>query len=247
MERLGASLVAAAIILGGCVVGAAWMVADAVTSTNETLAMLETSLADTAESFEEALTAAKAPAPAAAPARRGPDPNRVYKLATDGAPALGPESAKVTVVEFSDFQCPFCSRVYPTLLRLRQEYGDDVRVVFKHMPLAFHAKAPGAHAAAEAAKLQGKFWPMHDKLFEGQRLLSDAQYEAWAGEIGLDVERFKKDAASAAVKKQVDEDLGEAKKLGVTGTPAFFINGRFLSGAQPFDSFKRMVDQELGG
>ena len=104
-----------------------------------------------------------------------------------------------------------------------------------------------AHAAAEAAKLQGKFWPMHDKLFEGQRLLSDAQYEAWAGEIGLDVERFKKDAASAAVKKQVDEDLGEAKKLGVTGTPAFFINGRFLSGAQPFDSFKRMVDRELGG
>ena len=223
------------------------MVADAVTSANETLIGLEAALSDAAEDLEQVLEVAAAPAPAAPPPRRGPDPNRVYKLTTDGSPALGPESAKVTIVEFSDFQCPFCSRVYPTLLRLRQEYGDDVRVVFKHMPLGFHAKAPAAHAAAEAAKLQGKFWPMHDKLFEGQRLLSEAQYEVWAREIGLDVEQFKQDATSKEVKARVDADSAEAQRLGVTGTPAFFINGRFLSGAQPFESFKRMVDRALDG
>jgi protein-disulfide isomerase len=247
MERSGASQIIAALILGGAVVAGAWMVADAVTATNTTLVAVEESLSDFAADLEEIMEVAAAPTPAAAPPRRGPDPNRVYKLTTDDAPALGPESAAVTIVEFSDFQCPFCSRVYPTLLRLRQEYGDDVRIVFKHMPLGFHAKAPGAHAASEAAKLQGKFWPMHDKLFEGQRLLSDAQYEAWASEIGLDVEQFKRDVASKSVKDRVASDNAEAKKLGVTGTPAFFINGRFLSGAQPFESFKRMVDRELKG
>jgi len=247
MERVGASSIVAALILGGSVIAGAWMVADAVTSANETLIGLEAALSDAAEDLEQVLEVAAAPAPAAPPPRRGPDPNRVYKLTTDGSPALGPESAKVTIVEFSDFQCPFCSRVYPTLLRLRQEYGDDVRVVFKHMPLGFHAKAPAAHAAAEAAKLQGKFWPMHDKLFEGQRLLSEAQYEVWAREIGLDVEQFKQDATSKEVKARVDADSAEAQRLGVTGTPAFFINGRFLSGAQPFESFKRMVDRALDG
>jgi protein-disulfide isomerase len=169
----------------------------------------------------------------------------VYTLATEGAPALGPDTAKVTIVEFSDFQCPYCSRVYPTLQRLRQEYGDDVRIVFKHMPLSIHSKAPGAHAAAEAAKLQGKFWPMHDELFAGQRLLSDAQYEAWALEIGIDVEQFKRDAASEAVKQRVQSDLAEAEKLGVTGTPAFFINGRFLNGAVPYEQFAAIIDEEL--
>ena len=223
------------------------MVADAVTSANETLIGLEAALSDAAEDLEQVLEVAAAPAPAAPPPRRGPDPNRVYKLTTDGSPALGPESAKVTIVEFSDFQCPFCSRVYPTLLRLRQEYGDDVRVVFKHMPLGFHAKAPAAHAAAEAAKLQGKFWPMHDKLFEGQRLLSEAQYEVWARDIGLDVDQFKQDATSKSVKARVDADTAEAQRLGVTGTPAFFINGRFLSGAQPYERFKQMVDRALDG
>jgi protein-disulfide isomerase len=222
------------------------MVSGAVSEANETLTRVEGSLAKAAADFEKALEAA-APTAAAAPRRRGPDPDKVYTVATDDAPALGPDTAKVTVVEFSDFQCPYCSRVYPTLLRLRQEYGDDVRIVFKHLPLSIHSKAPAAHAAAEAAKLQDKFWPMHDKLFEGQRLLSEAQYEAWAREIGLDVEQFKRDAASEVVKARVQADLAEAEELGVSGTPAFFINGRYLSGAQPFANFKRMIDAALEG
>jgi protein-disulfide isomerase len=246
MDRFGATLVAASLILGGCIVAAAWMVSGAVSEANETLTRVEGSLAKAAADFEKALEAA-APTAAAAPRRRGPDPDKVYTVATDDAPALGPDTAKVTVVEFSDFQCPYCSRVYPTLLRLRQEYGDDVRIVFKHLPLSIHSKAPAAHAAAEAAKLQDKFWPMHDKLFEGQRLLSEAQYEAWAREIGLDVEQFKRDAASEVVKARVQADLAEAEELGVSGTPAFFINGRYLSGAQPFANFKRMIDAALEG
>ena len=221
------------------------MVSDSLSAANETLAEVQESLSTVVGQFETAVAAAAAPAAAAR--RRGPDPSKVYTLNTEGSPVLGPDSAKVTVIEFSDFQCPFCSRVWPTLLRLRQEYGDDVRIVFKHLPLSIHSKAPGAHAAAEAAGRQGKFWPMHDKLFAGQRLLSDAQYDAWAKEIGLDLERFKQDASSPAVKERVQRDLAEAEKLGVTGTPAFFINGRYLSGAQPFASFKRLIDEELEG
>ena len=109
-----------------------------------------------------------------------------------------------------------------------------------------HAKAPAAHAAAEAAYQQGKFWEMHDKIFAGQREMSEANYLKYAGEIGLDVEQFKKDLTSEKVKKRIDGDKQVASSLGVTGTPAFFINGRYLSGAQPFESFQAIIDEELG-
>jgi protein-disulfide isomerase len=120
-----------------------------------------------------------------------------------------------------------------------------VRIVFKHMPLSIHPKAPAAHAAAEAAHRQGKFWEMHDKIFENQREMSPEKYVGYATEIGLDVEQFKKDVASPEVKSRIDADTQEAQKLGATGTPAFFVNGRFLSGAKPFESFKAMIDKEL--
>jgi protein-disulfide isomerase len=103
----------------------------------------------------------------------------------------------------------------------------------------------GAHTAAEAAHRQGKFWEMHDLIFANQRALSDAKYLAYAEQIGLDLDRFQKDAKSSEVLRRVEADSAEAGKLGVTGTPAFFINGRFLSGAQPFESFKRLIDEEL--
>lgn len=117
--------------------------------------------------------------------------------------------------------------------------------MFKHLPLRMHAKAPAAHAAAHAAHLQGKFWEMHDKIFANQREMSPQKYEEWAAEIGLDVEKFKKDAASPEIKKKVDADAAEAARLGVTGTPGFFINGRFLRGAQPLPAFKAIIDEEL--
>ena len=120
-----------------------------------------------------------------------------------------------------------------------------MQIVFKHMPLSMHAKAPGAHAAAESANQQGKFWEMHDKIFENQRKLDDATYLVYAEEIGLDIPKFKKDLQSTEVKNRIGVDRAQAGKLGVTGTPAFFVNGRFLSGAQPFTSFKRLIDEEL--
>jgi len=113
------------------------------------------------------------------------------------------------------------------------------------MPLSIHPKAQAAHAASEAAHRQGKFWEMHDKIFENQRQLDNATYLKYATELGLDIEQFKKDQKSAKVKKRIDADVAQAGKLGVTGTPAFYVNGRFLSGAQPFASFKRVIDEEL--
>jgi protein-disulfide isomerase len=182
---------------------------------------------------------------AAAPGGKGPNPNKRYKVNTKGSPSIGPETAAVTIVEFSDFQCPFCGRVGPTLRKIEEEYGDQVRIVFKHQPLDFHAKAPAAHAAAEAAHRQGKFWEMHDKIFANQKQMSPEKYTEYATELGLDVEQFEKDMASAEVKSRVDADKKEAAKLGSTGTPAFFINGLNLRGAKPFEAFKEVIDKEL--
>jgi protein-disulfide isomerase len=198
-------------------------------------------------------TLAKAPAAgaqaAAAPApspRRGPDPAKAYSVNTKGSPAKGgSETAAVTLVEFSDFQCPFCSRVTGTLDQIQKTYGDRVRIVFKHLPLRMHSRAPLAHAAAEAANRQGQFWEMHDRIFANQRELTEEKYIEYAGQMGLDLDRFKKDMASASVKARVDADKAEAERLGVTGTPGFFVNGYFLSGAKPFSEFKRVIDAQL--
>lgn len=103
-----------------------------------------------------------------------------------------------------------------------------------------------AAKAAEAAGRQGKFWEMHDKLFENQKALNDANYLAWAGELGLDIEKFKKDLADPALQKMLEGQQRQGMTLGARGTPAFFVNGRFLSGAQPYESFKRLIDAELG-
>jgi len=117
--------------------------------------------------------------------------------------------------------------------------------VFKHLPLSIHSKALAAHEAAEAANQQGKFWEMHDKIFENQREMSEANYLVYAKQMGLDVDKFKKDLKSAQVKGRIEADKSAAGALGVTGTPAFFINGRYLSGNQPLASFKRLIDEEL--
>ena len=111
--------------------------------------------------------------------------------------------------------------------------------------MSIHSKAAAAHAAAEAAYQQGKFWEMHDRIFAAQREMSPSKYLEYAEEIGLDIERYKKDLTSDVVKKRIEGDTRLASSLGVTGTPSFFINGRFLSGAQPFASFKKVIDEEL--
>lgn len=174
-----------------------------------------------------------------------PDPGREYEVEIGEAPTLGDDDAAVTIVEWSDFQCPFCKRVTPTIEQIQDEYGDQVRFVFKHMPLSIHPQAPGAHAAAEAAHRQGRFWEMHDLIFENQRDLDPATFERYAEALELDMDQFRNDVEAAEIKRRIAEDMQQAQTLGVTGTPSFFINGRFLSGAQPFANFKRYIDEAL--
>jgi protein-disulfide isomerase len=233
-QNSGAPTIVAAVILGASVVVAALLVRNSVDSTAREVAALK-----------EALVRPQPAAPAAAQPGR-PDPSRRYSVNTQGSPSRGKPDAKLAIVEFSDFQCPFCRRVGPTLEQIEREYGDQVRIVFKHLPLAMHPKAPAAHAAAEAAHRQGKFWQMHDLIFSDQAAMSPEKYVEYAKQLGLDVDRFQRDVASAEVKNRIDADAQEAARLGVTGTPAFFVNGRFLSGAQPFPAFKELIDQELG-
>ena len=239
-KNSGAATIAASLIVGIALIASSVLIKSSLDATVAELAGVRDALE----------TAAVRPDPARPPqrptaARPGrPDPTQRYSIEVDGAPSWGPEDAKITIVEFSDFQCPFCRRVLPTLQRLREEYPDDLRVVFKHLPLRIHPQAQGAHAAAQAAHRQGKFWEMHDKIFENPELTNE-RYIQHATELGLDVAQFEKDLASADVKQTVDSDSQEAAKLGVTGTPGFFINGRFLSGAQPYPSFQAIVEDEL--
>ncbi len=173
------------------------------------------------------------------------DPMRI-EVATAGAPSFGPESAPVTIVEFSDFQCPFCSRVIPTFNRVKQEYADSVRLVFRQFPL--HSIHPQAQKAAEAslcADDQGKFWEMHDAMFENQSALGIADLKSVAGRLELDTATFDECLDGGKHADRVTADLQAGVAAGVTGTPAIFINGRFLSGAQPYDAIAKVIDDEL--
>jgi len=181
----------------------------------------------------------------ASPAQLAAEPERVAPIAVDGSPMLGGETAAVTVVEFSDFQCPFCSRATETVYQIRDRYGDRVRIVFKHFPLEIHPKAPAAHVAAEAAHRQGKFWEMHDLIFDNQREMSEDRYLAYAGALGLDIQQFQADRRSLDVRERVLRDAEQAVELGIFGTPAFVINGRIVSGAQPLEAFQKIIDEEL--
>ena len=177
--------------------------------------------------------------------RTRPQAEARYAIPLGGAPRRGGQQARVTIVEWSDFQCPFCGRVNATLRQIEDAYGDQVALVFKHLPLPMHPQAPAAHAAAEAAHRQGHFWAMHDRIFANPRKVDAATLAGYAREIGLDLDRFRRDSESEAVREKIRSDAQEAGELGVTGTPSFFVNGRFLSGAQPFASFKRLIDEEL--
>jgi protein-disulfide isomerase len=240
-EKTGVQLVISALILGASVVAGSLLIKNSLDRAASEIAGLRSGLGQLAE---VAGAESEAGPGAAAPGR--PDPNRRYPVNVKGAPVKGPETAKLAIVEFVDLQCPFCRRVEPTLERVQEEYGDRVRIVFKHLPLRIHPKAAAAHWAAEAAHRQGKFWEMHDAILENQREMEPEKFVEYAERIGLDVEKFKADMASQDVKRRVSADADEARRLGVTGTPGFFVNGRFLSGAQPFESFKRLIDEELG-
>jgi protein-disulfide isomerase len=163
----------------------------------------------------------------------------------DGAPARGSATAPVTIVEFSDFLCPFCKRVQPTLAELERRYGDKLRFVFRDYPI--EQLHPGATRAAEAARCaadQGKFWPYHDVLF-AKSPKTPQELKTHALAVGLDVAKLEACLTSGKYADAVQKDVDEGSRLGVTGTPAFFINGRTLSGAQPLEAFAQIIDDEL--
>ena len=191
------------------------------------------------------LSAAPAPAPTAA-AVEAPAPGAPAKvdLRADD-PVKGNPKAPVTVVVFSDFQCPYCARVEPTLKQVEAVYGDKVRIAWKHKPLPFHPHAGPAAEAAEAAREQGKFWQMHDKMFAAQGELSPAAYERWAKELGLDLPRFKASVASGRNKARIQEDDALAGRLGIDGTPTLVVNGEKVVGAVPFENLKQVIDRQL--
>ena len=166
-------------------------------------------------------------------------------VAIGEAPTLGPDDAPVTIVEFSDFECPFCSRGANTVKKVVKAYKNKVRLAFKHFPLNFHPFAKLAAQASMAAHQQGKFWEYHDILFANTKRLDRDSLLRYAQSLDLEMGSFTEGMESSSLRVYVEEDMRQGSKLGVTGTPAFFVNGVFLNGAQPFSAFKELIDAEL--
>lgn len=163
---------------------------------------------------------------------------------TEGFPSWGNAKAPVTVVEFSDFQCPFCSRAVPTIDRIKKEFGPDkVRIVFRDMPLPNHNRALPASMAARCANEQGKFWEMHNTLFENQQKLEDKDLKDYATKVGLDIAKFNECFDKKKYLADLEKSRSEAEQVGIAATPSFLINGVLLQGAQPFEKFKEKIDR----
>ncbi|MBF0141948.1 MAG: thioredoxin domain-containing protein [Magnetococcales bacterium] len=173
-----------------------------------------------------------------------PEPPRV-EVKGAMTPVKGGAQAAVTVVEFSDFECPYCSRVQDVLGQLLAHYGDRIRIVFRHFPMPFHANAAKASEAGQCAEEQGKFWPFHDAMFKQQNKLTVPDLKALAKATGLDAAKFDAclDGGTQAARVKADREEGE--RLGVSGTPTFFVNGISMVGSLPLEEFKTAIDAEL--
>lgn len=190
-----------------------------------------------------------------APLGNQPEQGQVVKVSPDDDPSLGNKNAPITMIEFSDFQCPFCRAFWrDTLPQLKKEYIDTgkVRLVYRDYPLSIHPGALPAAMAAECADDQGKFWEYHDKIFTeedkggtGTVPFGAPELKKWAKDLGLDTGKFNSCLDSSKYKGEVDKDTADGNTAGVSGTPSFFINGRLLVGAQPFAQFKTVIDAAL--
>ena len=172
----------------------------------------------------------------------------VVDASVDDDAVKGNANAKVTIIEFSDYECPFCGRhfaeTYPQIVK---EYVDTgkVKLVFRDFPLSFHPDAQKAAEAAECAGEQNKYWQMHDKLYTNQQALDVESLKIYAKDIGLNTATFNACLDDGKMVDEVAKDFADGQSYGVTGTPAFFINGRFIAGAYPFADFKKIIDEEL--
>ena len=202
---------------------------------------------------EKGIDTGEADKPAAAPQPQQPQGQQPQQLPVadvdaDDDPMKGKANAPIEIIEFSDFQCPFCSRFYTqTLPQIQKEYIDTgkAKLVYRDFPLSFHPEAQKASEASECAEDQGKFWEMHDKLYENQGSLSSDSYKAWAAEMGMDSSEFDDCLDSGKYAQEVQDDMNDGRAAGVSGTPSFFINGKKLVGAHPFETFKQVLDAEL--
>ena len=175
----------------------------------------------------------------------GPDTEKVYTLPVGKSPVKGPPNAQVSIVEFSDYQCPFCARADPLMKEVLKLYPDQVNLVYKHFPLvSIHQMALGAAQAAVAAQKQGKFWEMHEILFANQRALQPEKLKEYAKQIGLDVAKFEADMNSDETKSSIQEDMRLSQTVGVRGTPTMFVNGKLIQNRSA-EGFKQTVDAAL--
>ncbi|GAP12930.1 protein-disulfide isomerase [Longilinea arvoryzae] len=171
-----------------------------------------------------------------------------YTIPTDGEPALGPDDAPITLVAFSDFECPYCQKWYAeTWPQIQKNYGDQVRLVYRDFPLPMHANAQPAAEAAACAFEQGKYWEFQDLIFNSGEALGDSTYQDFAQQLGLDVDAFKTCYEGGRYRDEVEADRDWASELGVSSTPTFFVNGIALVGAQPYETFQQVIDMELAG
>src|SRR3989338_10918075 len=174
--------------------------------------------------------------------------NPILEVNTDGDPVEGSKNAPVTIVEFSDFQCPYCGRfAIETLSQIKTNYIDTgkVKVVYKDFPLSFHENAQKAAEAAQCSFDQDKFWEFHDKIFQNQQDLSIISLKRFASELGLNTGKFNECLDSGKMAARVQKDVQEGASVGISGTPAFLVNGIGVTGAQPFEVFKQIIDSEL--
>ena len=234
-------------IYGGALSEAQWdKIIDAEKDAAKALVAEGTARGDVYATMMKTAEKKRGPGPLPTKGRREgePSPSEHYRVeAGEGRPALGPSDALVTIVEFADFHCPFCAKASKTVRRVMAAFPEDVRVVFRHHPLPMHQRAKPAAAAAMAAHRQGKFWEMHDLIFE-RDARSDQALDAIAEELGLDMARYATDKADPAVLAMIDEDTALAKRFGANGTPAFFINGRYLAGARSAAEMRVVVEEE---
>ena len=173
--------------------------------------------------------------------------NQPVDLKLTGAPSRGPQTARVTLVEFSDFQCPFCRSGADALAEAARAFPNDVKLVFKQFPLESHSQAAIAAEASLAAHAQGKFWEMHDRIFANPRSLTEANMIAWSKEFGMDVSRFAKELATHKYQAVVQGEVREGLEAGVQGTPTVFLNGRLYRGQMKMDELRSAIETALKG
>ncbi len=178
------------------------------------------------------------------PRRQRVDYNKVYRIPLGNSKIRGNPEAPVTIVEFSDFQCPYCARLQPTLKQVLKAYPNEVRLVYKDFPLGFHEHAKNAARAAHAAGEQGKYWEMHDLIFEKNNELSEDMFRKFAERLNLDITRFMADFRSTRYDKQIQQDINLGRSLGVTGTPTLFINGKRMRN-RSFNDFRTAIEGYL--